>query len=280
MSNEHDRWCPTCGIWVPDSKQRIRGDGLRRHAECDTITSPTKTTAGEHVAIDPEGGGKNAQKCTCDKGWDHFTKPSELQELAARMAADEANEGNYAAAAELQEQVKELQAQIEDRDAAERIRRFVERSLDRLKPQLVRRIAAVIEPEDGAEAAAERLVEKGLRFVPTSKEMEATERELGFIIAGPSTPTRLHEDGSRKLEVDWNDVVYQRLDESAAAELRACREAGYEDWGLFALMRVPDELVFGTEQPEEPVAHDSGCAFFRNPKLCTCPAEQPEADRG
>jgi hypothetical protein len=101
----HDRWCPECGRWVPDEQQRVRADGLRRHSACDTVTTPTKTTPGEHVAVPTNGDGKLAQMCTCAIGEDHFVgtpRPdTQTRELAERMAADEAGEGNFAAAAEL-----------------------------------------------------------------------------------------------------------------------------------------------------------------------------------
>jgi hypothetical protein len=70
MADDYDRWCQMCQCWVPEGQTRVRADGKPRHKACDTITLATQ--------------------------------PTDMQDLAARMAADEANEGNYAAAAELQ----------------------------------------------------------------------------------------------------------------------------------------------------------------------------------
>lgn len=70
----YDRWCPACGRWVSENQQRVRADGLRRHSACDTITTPTKTTPGEHVALPTNGDGKQAQRCTCAIGEDHFAE--------------------------------------------------------------------------------------------------------------------------------------------------------------------------------------------------------------
>ena len=454
MPNGYDRWCPTCGVWVKPDDLRVReNSGLKRHTTCETVTSPTKTTAGEHVVLPPDGSGKGARKCTCEKGWDHFDPPSELQEaavelereeplfesgtvngvpltpdqlaevnsLAARMAADEANEGNYAAAAELadfaegrsngllyrgdpdaptgpltpgqvicrvcqlddrtraascpddelctvcredtpnrirnerlvalrvaaarflgfedvddttaagsaemdliQERIDalmrlaelvdghslpyslvnaaelgvremealahpprlvtdgresdadaarrfagqcfELQKRVELLEANERNRQFVAKSLDRLKPQLAHRVAQMILPsldvsEDevrgwsqsqidewaaihrAAREAAERLVEAGLRFVPTDDEIEAAVAQLCYTIAGPDnipgTPL--------KMAADWDSKLYLELSNELREALNQCRESGYEDWGIFGLVRVSDETVFGQE---------------------------------
>lgn len=77
-----DRWCPECGHWVPDEQQRVRADGLRRHSACDTVTTPTKTTPGEHLALPTNGDGKQARKCTCGVGEDHFAAAAELKSFA------------------------------------------------------------------------------------------------------------------------------------------------------------------------------------------------------
>lgn len=224
----------------------------------------------------------------------------EMKDLAARMAADEANEGNYAAAAELKNavigiaaedtkaggtgevhligapvtdgqesdadaarrfagQCIELQKRVEELETAERTRLFVEKSLDRLKPQLARRIAEVICPsspgnEQGAEDAlmtAERLVEAGLRFVPTDAETELAQKHLRFIVACTAGQTMLQEwDG---MLLDWAAAPMLQADLTDVREQvqRSRRLSGAgmdpENWGVFGLVRVPDEVVFGTE---------------------------------
>jgi hypothetical protein len=390
MENDYDRWCPMCQCWVPESQTRVRADGRPRHSACDTITLAT------HPAPD-----------------------AQMKDLAARMVEDEANEGNYAAAAELQKaltsgtvevpmsevpghayvapdhcaktdpmcpkpmatgsmyceehritarqhilhtvvgryfdtvhgklddttaegsaaqdlrneqidaamrlidlvgghmlpyklvnvveqaceapaeelervtdgresdadaarrfagQCLELQERIEELEANERTRQFVEKSLDRLKPQLARRIATVIAPEtegmkagavilnpereteliaarERAEAAARRLVEAGLRFVPTDAETELAAKHLRFIVACTKDQSFLQEwDGALcnraddpELQGDLEDVR-ERLDSFGQRLSGGAIEP--ENWGVFGLVRVPDEVVFGKQEAD------------------------------
>lgn len=152
-------------------------------------------------------------------------------------------------------------ARIKELEAAERSRRFVEKSLDRLKPQLARRIADVIcpPPESSdqdkdtwlqsratAVTAAERLVEQGLRFVPSTPEAELAAEHLGFIVACTKEQTFLQE---------WDGQLYG-MASAAVFDLTEVREqinrAGTRapeatNWGVFGLVRVPDETVFGKQ---------------------------------
>ena len=158
-------------------------------------------------------------------------------------------------------------ARIKDLEFAERSRRFVEKSLDRLKPQLARRIAEVICPplevsEDevrgwsqlqidewaaiqrAAREAAERLVEKGLRFVPSTEETELAAKHLRFIVAAVESQDFLQT---------WDGELYERPnDPQIQNELRDSRVVAPGSrpswtWGVFGLVRVPDETVFGQE---------------------------------
>jgi len=66
-----------------------------------------------------------------------------------------------------------------------------------------------------------------------------TERQRWFVIAGPGIPTEL---GERPLEADWDGKVYPALNADLAASLTECRKT-YDDWGVYELVRVPDEGV-------------------------------------
>ena len=390
MENDYDRWCQMCQCWVPESQTRVRADGRPRHSACDTITLAT------HPAPD-----------------------AQMKDLAARMVEDEANEGNYAAAAELQKaltsgtvevpmsevpghayvapdhcaktdpmcpkpmatgsmyceehritarqhilhtvvgryfdtvhgklddttaegsaaqdlrneqidaamrlidlvgghmlpyklvnvvehaceapaeelervtdgresdadaarrfagQCLELQERIEELEANERTRQFVEKSLDRLKPQLARRIAEVICPplnvskdevttwskgkviarmveQDTAVEIAERLVEAGLRFMPMDAEIELAAKHLRFIVACTKDQEFLQE---------WDGALCDRADDpELQGDLEDVREqlnsfgrrlsggaTEPENWGVFGLVRVPDEVVFGKQEAD------------------------------
>lgn len=165
---------------------------------------------------------------------------------------------------ELQKKIDELEAQIGDRDAAERIHRFVEKSLDRLKPQLVRRIAEVICPplnvsadevkgwpqdmvdarkkaQDTACEAAERLVEQGLRFVPPDAETELAAEHLRFIVAATKDTEFLPAWGGQLFELP-SEAAGDLADARQWFKTRAPEAA---NWGVFGLVRVPDEVVFG-----------------------------------
>lgn len=155
----------------------------------------------------------------------------------------------------VQHELDSALARIRELEANERIRKFVAKSLDRLKPQLARRIAAVIEPEDGAEAAAERLVEKGLRFVPTDEEIELAAKHLRFIVACTDDQSFLQEwDGSLcdraddpELQGDLDDVRKQLNSFGRRLTGGATDPA---NWGVFGLVRVPDETVFGKPEAD------------------------------
>lgn len=115
---------------------------------------------------------------------------------------------------------------------------------------LIDLVAESTQPEELVAAAELGVREMEARAHPQLINLAAAPElpaPVGFIVAGPSTPERLHEDGSRKIEVDWDEVVFQRLGAAAAKELRACRAAGYEDWQLHALVPVPDEVAFEAE---------------------------------
>lgn len=305
-----------------------------------------------HLELFP-GAANSGHPCTCDIGENHppSAKVAELRKaqrelagLARRMAEDEANEGNYEAAASLtaaadtapdydapmnrgpldpdtkaavakaleesrelyletvgiaaedteaggtgdvhpqliqmsevpghttsvQEELGNALARIKELEANERSRQFVAKSLDRLKPQLTRRIADVICPplnvsaeevkgwkkdvaaertaawlRSRAEAveAAERLVEAGLRFVPTDAETELAAKHLRFIVACTDDQSFLQE---------WDGELFE-LPDQAADDLATCRKrinrAGTRapeaaNWAVFGLVRVPDEIVF------------------------------------
>lgn len=172
-------------------------------------------------------------------------------------------------------QCLELQKRVDVLEANEHNRRFIEKALDRLRPQLARRIADVITPplnvsEDevrgwsklqidewaaiqrAAREAAERLVERGLRFVPSDAEVELAQKHLRFIVATTYGQPFLRE---------WDGRLYDRPnDPQARGELTVAREdlvrqraqgistdTDPGNWGVFGLVRVPDETVFGKE---------------------------------
>lgn len=84
----HDRWCPDCGIWVPAAGQyKHRDDRLWRHARCNAVTTPTKTTPGEHVALATNGDGKQARRCTCTIGEDHFAEKPQPSVAVEKLRA-------------------------------------------------------------------------------------------------------------------------------------------------------------------------------------------------
>lgn len=178
----------------------------------------------------------------------------------------------------VQHELDSALARIRELEANERIRKFVAKSLDRLKPQLARRIAAVICPplevsEDevrgwsrlqidewgaiqrAAREAAERLVEKGLRFVPTDEEIELAAKHLRFIVACTDDQSFLQEwDGSLcdraddpELQGDLDDVRKQLNSFGRRLTGGATDPA---NWGVFGLVRVPDETVFGKPEAD------------------------------
>jgi len=179
--------------------------------------------------------------------------------------ATDGRESDADAARRFAGQCLELQKRVEELEANERHRKFVEKSLDRLKPQLVRRIAEVICPpldvsadevkgwsqlqidewaaiQRAAREAAERLVEKGLRFVPSDAEIEAAQKQLRFMVCAIE---------KQDFQQIWDGALYDSpSDPEIQGELRMARDmAAYIEspWGVFGLVRVPDETVFGQE---------------------------------
>lgn len=99
--------------------------------------------------------------------------------------------------------------------------------------------------ESISEVSTDRALEIASEFLAVFEKWAARLAEgqgvpSGYVVGG--------KDRHGVIEIDWDGVVYPTA-EDAAASLQKCRET-YEDWGLYALLRMNNPVSLGARVGE------------------------------